>query len=1194
MAKDIKTLNDNQTAKNNQRTEESSSFSAPNANIKTTEVYKYLYQTVREIKYLGPRFLNETFINLTKNLIDTNNTLTNEYIYKFNDNVAIIDELYSNYLTKITNYNQVLKSNLAELQKANDKVIKQLDTQLLEFQQEAILRYKALENLYLPKNNFLVNNKKVNKEEYIKLVTDINQKRIIANQKYLHIANDLTSKNEQQQFQFKHNIDNAIEQNSYDKSIISDDIEAKIIDINNFLEDKEKEHTNYINKKHRSIIDNTIKINDYITNFSLEFENHQKQGDIPFNITENKSIEELNDNIQTYSDLENQVLDEFKELLQQNDSEIDTFRQTHRLFEEMQIAKIKQMKKDCDANISKESKLYAKEIANLAKIDSPENKQKIKELETKRDASISSIKKEYEKNLEPIKKVFQEKQLEYIEKNEKLRIRKSECEAVKSSAVKNINYEKGYHHDRINDEIKLNSQERETFSIKDKHDHNKAIYKHRLKGDVEKENIQFEINEKELETYEEKIISKYEIDKLLLEKDYKFNLSDEDLAYQKEAIRNRINFHNVKTMLEIQKQQLISDFETMSANEKMNFEQVKNSFYNNCDNIQYELYKIDNEIKYKMIDIELNFKQSLVEQEKQHKKTLLNYERRSLNNENEYRENLTNIELYENRLTIEKNLLNATNELFINSLRNVIELDNYIHSSLSSISRSCYEESKGQLLLSIEHLRKVKLALLNDYYNNEVNILKARIEFEKDIKFKKIYENTKKEWNKFAALSKSKCDKITQTINSYKNTLETSKKALIEKKDEKKKLKRKLFKLLLKHKNSLGKSENLRKEIKTLNEYITLIKRQITANKENIRKQKNLEKEQIKRIKETDKKYNKTYIEIDKNQNAEARVYNDSLSLIQQQYNKIKADIIRTSSIYSVSKYTYANLSKNATAINELNNKLILNVKNNYDIHFNKLINDLEKRYSILKTDYQLNYKGLHKEKTNLVEIENNSNATTIHTIENEYNSGIETLERELNIAKNKLNNNLKKLNLHHISNLNSFNKKITKIEENRRYELKCHDENYKMYLEKFNENNTLIIKKYLQKTDSIKLQYNKDRASLDEKHKKNLKNIKNQHISNDNLRKNNIQTLNNEFKEQVKKIDTKIKIVEDYRKQYQKNYLDEKNKKYKMYLENQENTRKEFDNQMKQITNKCQARIKTLQKEFIKEFKNKNGVVKV
>lgn len=1191
MAKDIQKSN-NQIAKNNELNN-SSSFTVPFVDIKSNDIYKYLFQTVKELKYLGPRFLNENFINLTKNLIDTNINLSNEYIKNFNNAINNIEDLYNSYLITIENYKQNLKTNLSELQKDTDKQVESTNNEMLDFQQEAIIRYKTVENLYLPKNDFLVSNKKINKEEYIKIITEINQNRIITTQKYHTIANDLTSKNEQQQFQFKHNIESAIEKNVYDKEIINEDIEQKIADINLNLAEKEKEKTNYINKKHRNIIDNTIKINELITNLSNEYINRQRHSDIPFNINEGNYMDKLNENDETYSELENNVLEEFKELLQQNDNELESFRQTHRLYEEMQIAKLKQLKRECDINVNKELKKYAKEIQALGKVDTLENQKLIKELENKRSIAIDNIKKEYEKTVEPIKKAYLEHQLEYIAKNEKLRIRKTECEAIKSNAVKTINYEHHYHHELINAELKLNAHEKENLSIKDKHDENKEIYKHHLKGDIEKENIRYEINEKELEAFEENIKSKYETDKLLLEKKYKCDLSDADLEYQKETIKNRINFHNVKTMLEIQKEQLSSDFETMIANENMNFEQIKNNFYNNCDNIQYELYKTDNEIKYKMIDIELKFRQDIAEHDIQHKRTLSNYERRSLNNEYEYYENIENIKLYENRLNIEKYLLNLNNELFVNLLRNVIELDDYIHSQLASISKSCYEDNKELLLNCIEHLRKIKLALVNDYHNNEVNILKARIEFEKDIKFKKIYENTKKEWNKFAALSKSKREKITQTINSYKNTLETSKKALLEKNNEKKKLKRKLYIALI-NKENKNVLENIKKEITTNNEYITLIKRQITANKESIKKQKTLEKEQIKKIKETDRKYNRIYIEIDKNQIAESRVYNDSLSLIQQQYNKIKADIIRTSSVFSINKYSYSNRAKNATAIYEVNTKLLLNVKNHYEIHYNKLINELEKRYSILKNDYQLNYKSLHKEKTKLVDIENKANITTIHTIETEYKSAIETLERELNIVKNKLNNNLKKLNIHHEGNLISYNKKITKLVEGKKYELRCHNENYNMYLEKFNEKNSLIIKEYLQKIENIKLQYSKEKLLLDEKHKKNLKNIKTQHISIDNERKNNIADLNNNYKEKIKKIELKIKELENSSRIYKLSYESIINKNHTSYLENRKNARKEYDNQIKLITTKCQLRIKELQKSFKKEFKNKDGIIKI
>ena len=91
-------------------------------------------------------------------------------------------------------------------------------------------------------------------------------------------------------------------------------------------------------------------------------------------------------------------------------------------------------------------------------------------------------------------------------------------------------------------------------------------------------------------------------------------------------------------------------------------------------------------------------------------------------------------------------------------------------------------------------------------------------------------------------------------------------------------------------------------------------------------------------------------------------------------------------------------------------------------------------------------------------------------------------------------------------------------------------------------------------------------------------------------LKKNNITNLENEHKENIKKTMIKIKKINQDEKQNHQKYEESKKISYKLYYQNQHNTRKEFTLQLKNIEEKCNKRIKLLQKEFKKKFKKEKN----
>ena len=1150
-----------------------SSFTMKKEEMDIKEFYWNLLKIIKELDTIISSTFNNTYLlTSAKNLIDNNNVLSKDFEEKSNNSIEINNELNRIFEDKLVQISDIYNNNIKIIDDETKTDTRAVIDELLKFQQDAIARYKLVENSFMPKTKFLSNNKKVNKEEYIKIITDINQQRIASNQTYNNIANDLSNKNEQQQYQFKHSLDASIEKNTYDIAIISEEAEEQIKELNLIFDSEEKNKTQAINIKHRSIIDNTIELNETITDITNNFQEKLLNELIPFNEKNEKFYEEININDKTYKLLEEKVLDEFKTLLQQNDNEIETLRQNHRDFEEEYKKNRKQIKKDFNLTIKKEISIFNQKIeaANnrYQETSSIHDKEVLDKLEKDKKEYIKKANKGHQENIKKIDKEYYEHQLSYIENIEKIRAKKSHCEAIKSSAVKNINYEKSYNFERLNAEIAFNAFEKENYTTLDHFEENKEIYQKRLKYDKLNEGIRFEINEIDLDIYQDNIEHKHEINKIITTKEYNISLSNADLDYQRKVIENRKNFHNVKTMLDIQRQHIINKYDILLINEKMDFEQKKSLFYNNCDNLQYELFKNENELKYKLIDEEINLNQELAEVKKQHIAALANYKKRILQNKKSYAENLEHIKVYEERLAVEKNMFYNTYEHFKNSLLNLIDFENYVFSLCISLPSYYFENYKKQLLLILEYTKKMKIYNLDEYHKNMIDIIKSRIDFEKEIKYKKILENLSKEWNELETFSKTKVNKLNSTINSYQNTVKTSKDALH------------------KTKNQLRNS-NDSDEIERLEKQILLLNKQIKVNKNNIFKQNNIRKEQINKIISAEKKFKAEYEKIEKSHMDEAKIYNDIIDSINHQNNKLKANLVKNTGHLSFPKQN-KDLEGNIQKSKATNNLLLILSKNYFDINYSILSNSITKQYNSLKQTGENSNIRFNNEIEKLLEMEDREFTTSNQTIINNYKSLIEAIEKDLLLKKEKILNNLKQTNVKHKTNIISFENKIKTIEEKKNCELRCHKDNFDMYQEKYNKKNNEIINKYLLKIENIKKDYKNKVNLLELKLKVNHKHIKSQHLSNETLYKNNITSMDIEYKEYIKGSINKIKELENVAKEEKSKHENEISKYYELYLANQKDTRKEFETQSKIIDNKCAIRINNQKRDFKKKFNEK------
>jgi hypothetical protein len=261
-----------------------------------------------------------------------------------------------------------------------------------------------------------------------------------------------------------------------------------------------------------------------------------------------------------------------------------------------------------------------------------------------------------------------------------------------------------------------------------------------------------------------------------------------------------------------------------------------------------------------------------------------------------------------------------------------------------------------------------------------------------------------------------------------------------------------------------------------------------------------------------------------------------------------------------------------------------------FENHCFKINEALITHYSIQKDIYHKNFIRNYKEIQKSYIIEFKEYKTNKQAIISSYKSKVETLKKQQLYTKNKLLIELSKLNKKHLINFEKFNQTIKNITSKKEFELACHDENYQMYVTKYEEKNTEIINKYLAKIKEIKLAYSQILSDIETRHNKTKKKINIQHNNNLLLKKNNITNLENEHKENIKKTMIKIKKVNQEEKHNHQKYEESKKISYKLYYQNQHNTRKEFTLQLKSIEEKCNKRIKLLQKEFKKNFKKEKN----
>lgn len=1150
----------------------------------TAKLYQMIIHTINGLKTLNiPNFNPKIIIKYANDIIYRNNYINEEYKNKYIQSIYENNEIYDLFKSSSFSSEIETEEKRNSLIKSKNQRIDEINKEILNAKIEGVNKYKENENNHIPKIHFINTNKKENKNTYIFQTQKINTERKNAIQNYENIANDISSLNEQKQYKFNHYIESSEEKNTKDKLEFEKYLKERIEFLENLLKNEIDKLNKDITEQELIIADKTIISNNKITNLSNDYKKRLKYGYIPYDIEESKLQEKDQDEHKMYSIIEEQILNEFKTKLQENDTEIENLRKERNQFETEYKTNLRQLKRERNSFLRKTINDINKEISQKNKIYSEtkakSDKQEIKKLIIHKQNETKKIQKETDRQILELKQEYISGEVKYIEKFEKLRTKKSIYETSKSNAMKNLNHERTFFQIENTQKIKQILEEKDSFTLTDKLDENINISRLRLERDIEKANINKEISILLLNINSKKYQHKYLVNKAIADKEYNEGLSNTDLMYQKESTIIRKNFSNVSSMLEIQKNSIINEYNKQIFAEKMNLENIKFEYYTACDNIQSKIYRAKYDYETKIIENEIDLKTKIAEHEKQFVSICNSLEIRLLKIEDALTENLARVKLYKTRFDVEKGMLSDAYLSFYNSIKNLVEFENFMHQNICQLSDQIFEENKKQLLITLEYIRQIKLILLSEYNEHEKTIIKTRINFERDLKFKKQLENYKNEKINFDYAINSRKEKLQETISSYQNTIKLFDNNIINLSNQK-------YILIenLSNSSSTDKKE-IKAKIKDINKLIKSNNNQININKENIRELGKTSKKIIKEEKLYNKKYDKKNRIIKKTLENEAKIYTKIINLINSQYYKLRTEINRCGYYTSRHKYTYINSLKNSNKIINMNEKFKTNVKNYFEQHYLKFDNSISREYSLLSDTYNKNFIVNKKEidKTLLNETKNynlklksinDANNLTLEQFIKNYSSKKKELDFELKETSNKYMNKIKEHNL-----------LIEKINNKLAYEIKCHEDNLNSFTINYKKSLEALKNTYSKTVNQIVTNNQIKNNILENEKKKYDRYIINEKINLETIKKNSISDLNNEFKTFKNKTNGKINIIKENDKINKVKYEKQSKSNVKKFINEQLEIRNEFNKLQEEIEKKCNLRIKSSQKEFRKKI---------
>ena len=942
----------------------------------------------------------------------------------------------------------------------------------------------------------------------------------------------------------------------------------------------------------RLITENTIKLNDAITKLTSEFNQRRKYAFVPYDTETGKIKDIIDEEDSLYTDVENKILQDFTQAIQKNDIEIDNLREKHRLFvakynadKDSLLRKHKKaihtINKKFDNQIMQARKAYLKTKKRKNKLAFVSlNKAKKKEIIKENNEFIT---KSNQLNAQYINS-----ELDFIKQIETLRTQKTEFETIKSSSIKSLTAEHVTNQTIHSNDLKEITKSKNNFVASDELDESKRVLTLRLNRDIEAAYINFDIAIFERDMRVSDYLDSYHIYEEKERANYLKQLADINLEYQKQILKARSDFANITNMLESQKNVLINDYNSKVCYKKMDHERTKLNFYIECDNIQYQLYKLTNAYQNKRIDTEIYLNDKLALSKRNFLNLIKNNDIISIENDSIYAELMARINLYNKRLEVEKVMISNAFELFVHSFEKIIHVENTLLAHCGIMSEHEFKNVSQTILTCAEYLRQIKTALLEEYYKNEVSIINTRINFEKDVKYTKVLDSITNEKRAFFEQINRRKEKLIQTSSNYSNTIDIFEKNIFDLQKEALNIKEKIKESKLSKKDDSFtekyKASYANNILKQAN-----YKAQIKKNKKNISDLNNALKKLNKEIKVNETKFQNQIDLIYKSQALESKVYYDTITLIKQQYNQLLWQINWSTTIINPSHFTFKYIISVSNKAISNNNKLINNIRNYYNTHYEYMNNAVTKHIKNLETNYIETFERNNNNNTARKENERTRYQDNIQEINDEHQALVSSITLEYEKSKDKLYQELKKLNQEQLNNQKKFNRDIENLTIEHKNNLLCHDENVLMY-----------DKSYKEKTKRIRNEYTIGIANAKKTYTKNLKNIdidlnnfkKNDDIQRtriNQLRKNTIAELRNEYREMIKISNRKIHEIHhnDHLSRVENDA--ENNALRSQFINNKKGNRFELVAQLKQIEINCKKRIILEQRNFKKEFKKKN-----
>lgn len=1160
---------------------------------KITKLYQMFIQSMSNLKESSNNsFSFDAFKNVIesnyKEFIQLNENNTNKY----NELLSQNEKLYQDFNKKIQDINESYENDLKSIEEKFNLNVKEIEQELIDLNKESIQKYKEYENEFISKFQFLTGNKRTNKETYINEIIKINTNRINSNHNYQDSANDSGSINEQKQNSFLHSLEDIEVKYKTEMEEIERKYNQNIKEIDNKILLNQEDYFEKIKQKDRLNADHTIILNNEITKISNEYANRLKYGFVPYDLDNNKILDEQADKINMFNKVEATILTDFKEQLQKNDNDIQNLRSYQKEYQakhKLSIDEENQIyRKKRDSINRKYRKFFEEHKKNNSNLSEKEKYKIEKKYTLEKQSEQKELQAAHKNKIEELKKDYIENEINFITQIELLRAEKSKYEIIKTTAMKNLNLEKDIYSSIYNAKLQMSNKERENFISMESFDENKTVLLLRLNRDIDNANSAHEIREIERETKKQLSIFEYQKELAKLTKTFEENKLEAEVYYQRELVNNRINLANITNMLNVQKGSISNKYETNVAYLKMDLEKSKATFYNECDNLQYQLYKIQHDLLNKKIDAEMEMRKKITENKHQLLESRVQYEKRISKNLRDFDEYSARVELYNQRFEVEKKIITESFEYFYNATSKITSLENLLLSNFNSFDEMTFSQFRKAFLISLDYLRQIKMELLNNHYDKEVSVINTRINFERDIKYNRIIENITQEKNTHISQLKSRKDKLIETINSYTNTISLFKNNILEYEKRKLNMEKKIKiskKNLSRKKTILDEHEELIRQYISNEESINTLKGQITANLRNIgelsAKLEIIDLE-INKIEEQYQKRNQTILN---SQEKESKVYVNTISFLTKQYAYLKSKVLLNNIYLTPSKYIYKNSNRlnNKSIIN--NNKYISDLKTLFETHFNIFISAVSNEIKILDVNHISTYERTKAEIDIALSNEVNSNNIKLNVIEHEYSSHLTVLEHNHDDEKNNIYQQINQVSNKLIDKQRKFNNEIARLKAKLDYDIDCHAANQKEYDEYYFNQNQLQKNIYNAKIIKAKNQYKNGIKLLENKFNSILKNSNSREAHNHAFKKQKIIDLNSEYKANLNKTNQRIKTIIIKEKKDRKNLANYLKTLNKSYLESQKTNRNDSEIALKDIKERANLRIKTL----IKEYKKKN-----